>query len=808
MLSLLRVCLILLSMTVLTACKTGEEKADAFYQSGLSLLEAGDLDRAAIEFLNVFQHDGLHEDARRKLADIRLTQGRVPAAYSQYLRLIEQHPNNAEVRLILADIAVGINNWDEARRHGEAALALVPDDPKAQAIGAALAYRAATVEPNPAALQAAAIDARALLEANPDDDVARRVVIDDLLRSDTPLDALPLIDAALDADPQSNLYQTLRLRLLVQVQDMAGIGAQLQQMVALFPEDQDLTQSLIGWYITQGDLDGAERYLRELAGELTDPPEGHLAVVQLIQATQSPQAAKQELERLVAANTGTPNAAVYKSLSAVIGFELGEQEAAIATFQQILSTAEPIEQTWRIRNTLARLLITTGDIAGARAQVDTILANDASNVEALKLRAAWSIEEDRAGDAILDLRRALGQQPRDAEILTLMAQAHEREGSLALAGERLALAVDVSGSAPAEAIRYASFLLREGRTAAARNVLTDARTANPRDVDVMTTLARVLLGEGAWVEAQGIANTLRALQTPSAQEAATSLQAALLLGQNRIEDSLAFLEGEIEQGNADVIAISQVVQIHLQAGNIDTARSYLDQALVDNPTDSTLQMLNASLFAIAGDFDASEAVFRGLIADNPEAEAPVLRLYNLLVATDQPIKAEAVIDAALIDQPDAINLRWISAGLRERRGDIDGAIAIYEDMYAANSGAVMIANNLASLIATHKDDPDSIARAATIAKRLRELDAPPFQDTYGWISYRQSNYADARTYLEPAAAGLPDDPVVQYHLGMTYAALGEVELATQQLTHALALAGDSPLPQFDLARAKLQELAQ
>ena len=134
--NILRVGLICISIFALSACKTNEEKADAFYQSGLSLLAAGDLDRAAIEFLNVFKHDGFHQDARKKLADIRLQQGDIPAAYSQYLRLIEQYPDTPEVRLTLAGIAIDINNWDEARRHGQAAIALVPDDPKAQPISA------------------------------------------------------------------------------------------------------------------------------------------------------------------------------------------------------------------------------------------------------------------------------------------------------------------------------------------------------------------------------------------------------------------------------------------------------------------------------------------------------------------------------------------------------------------------------------------------------------------------------------------------------------------------------------------------
>ncbi|MGJ8587619.1 MAG: tetratricopeptide repeat protein [Yoonia sp.] len=804
----LRVCLICLSISALSACKTNEEKAEDFYQSGLTLLAAGDLDRAAIQFLNVFQHDGFHEDARRKLAEVRLEQGNIGAAYSQYLRLVEQYPDTPDVRITLAKIAIDISNWDEAHRHGQAAIALAPDDPQAQSIAVALAYRDATQINDGATRAQAAARAQDLLDANPDDEVARRVVIDDLMRSDTPSDALPEIDRALANDPENYAYHTARLQVLTRIEDMPNIGLQLRRMVALFPDDANLTQSLIGWYFVQDDLAGAEQYLRELAGGDTAPIEGHIAVVQFLQNTQGADAAQQELDRLAAANADTQNADVYETLSAAIRFEAGEQDTAIATFEDVLSNADPSDQTRQIRNTYARLLIATGDEAAARRQVDTILSEDETNVDALKLRAAWLISDDRAGEAIQSLRQALSQQPRDAQTLTLMAQAHQREGNRALAGERLALAVDVTNSAPDEAIRYANFLIEDGRTAAARSVLTDARATSPNNVAVMTNLASILLSEGAWIEAQGVANTLRGIENTQAQKAATSLQAALLLGQNRIEDSLAFLQAEIDQGNGDIEAVTQLVQIHLLAGDLATARSTLNQGLASFPDDNSLQMLNASLFAMAGDFETSEAAFRRMIAEFPQSEAPILRLYNLLVATDQPAKADDVLEAGLDALPNSLNLRWLSATRHEERGDIDGAIAIYEEMYAANSDAVVIANNLASLIATHKDDDASLARAAAIAKRLRDLDVPAFQDTYGWIAYRQGNMEEALAYLTPAAAGLPDDPLVQYHLGMTYADLGQTENAIAQLRNALVLAGDQSLPQFEIARAKLLEMGQ
>ena len=73
-----------------------------------------------------------------------------------------------------------------------------------------------------------------------------------------------------------------------------------------------------------------------------------------------------------------------------------------------------------------------------------------------------AIEADRPEDAIEDVRTALAQAPRDPEIMTIMALAHEREGQ-PRAGRRAAgVAVELAGGAPAELLRYARFLMQDG----------------------------------------------------------------------------------------------------------------------------------------------------------------------------------------------------------------------------------------------------------------------------------------------------------------------------------------------------------
>ena len=105
----------LLVLPALAACQDSEAEAERFFRSGLELREEGDLDRAVVEFRNVFRHDGAHLEARRNLAEIQLERGEVAEAYSQYLRLAEQYPDDASVRAALARIAIEQRQWTEAR---------------------------------------------------------------------------------------------------------------------------------------------------------------------------------------------------------------------------------------------------------------------------------------------------------------------------------------------------------------------------------------------------------------------------------------------------------------------------------------------------------------------------------------------------------------------------------------------------------------------------------------------------------------------------------------------------------------------
>ncbi len=804
------------STLVLAGCESDEDKAERFYQSALALLEQDDTERALVELRNVFNHDGFHKEARMLYADKVMELGRPTEAYGQYLRLIEQYPDTVDARVALAQLATASNDWAEAERHGAAAVELAPDRPDVQAIDISLKYRQAALDRDDKKRADTAADAARVLKETraadmPDNAALVRVVIDNLIQGKEIEQALVAVNDALERTPLVEDLNLLKVRLLAETENVEGTGKQLQKMVDLFPENMQIKQALIRWYLSQNDVAGAEAFLRAQAGDDTAEAQGHLPVIQLLEATQGSAAARAELDRLRVVNEGTANGRLYAAMIASMDFQTADRDKAIADMRAVVDASEDGPQKIRVQVMLAQMLLSNGAQDEAYALVGTVLENDASNVTALQMRAAQLIDEDKSGEAIVALRTALGQNPRDPDTLTLMARAHERDGDTDLMGERLALAMEASGNAVPEVLRYANFLANNDRQQVAVTVLVDARRRNPGNIQLIGALASLHLQGGDWQQARSVVQELRDMNTPQSLQAATELEARILQGQNRTDDSLALLQEQLDNqtdasAGQKTRAISLIVQTQIRGGKLDAARVTLDEALAETPDNPDLRLLSAALYAASEDFEKSETVYRALMEEFPQSELPVRMLVNLLSSTNRPDDARAVLEKALAAQPDQPNLMWMQAGFLERAGDIDAAIAIYEKLYDENSSSLVAANNLASLITTHRDDPDSLARAANIVRRLRGTKVPAFQDTYGWIAYRRENYDEALEYLEPAAKGLPNDMLVQYHLGMTYAALGRNADAKTQLEKALEIAGDSPLPQFDRARETLAGL--
>jgi cellulose synthase operon protein C len=789
----------------LAGCDTAEERAEKHYERGMTLLADGDTDRALVEFRNVFRLNKTHVPALSEYAAILAGRGELKEAANSYSRVLEIDPHDFNAHLHLAEILIKVDAFDDAAVNVSEALRLSPEDPQARALKATIDFRAGTDRPAAVAL------AEAVAAEAPGTVAAQMVLIADRLDAGDLGGALARADAALAEAPGDEGLHLARLSILEKRGDIGAVGEELVRMTALFPENGGARDALVQWHLQDGDAAAAEAVLRDAAAAAPDDPERALEVVQFLYELRGPEAAAAELERRIAA---AANPLPFQRALAGIDFTEGRTEKAIAAVRGLLEAAKPSPETRDLQVLLAGMLADTGAEPESAALVEAVLGEDRSHAGALKLRAQGLIAAGDTDAAVRDMRLALSRSPDDPEILTIMALAYDRAGNRELMGAQLAQAVEASGNGAAESLRYAAYLMQEDHPDTATGILSDALRAAPEDPDLLHMLGRIHIAESDWAGAGRIIGRLEARGDPGSMALATALETESL--QARDETGLlADLLDDLARGDGREVEMARTVKARMMRGDTAAARAYLGEVLKTEPENVPARLLLAGLYSNGGEAARAEALYRAAIAAAPADARAYEALMGLLAGEGREDEAAAVAETGLDAAAPAPRLQFALAGLAEARGDLPRAIALYGALHGEDPDNPVIANNLASLLsadiamdpaARPPEDAARLERAHAIAAPLQEIDAAPLQDTYGWILALKGDPEGALAYLEPAAAALPENAQVQYHLGEAAFALGRWDLAEAGFAGALAAhAAGSPLPQAGAVRARLVE---
>lgn len=792
----------------LAACKTSEERAQEYYQSAIELLEQGDTDRAIVQLRNIFNEQGNHYEGRKKLAELLRAQGKVSGAYSQYLRLAEQYPDDLDTRLALTGMAFNSRQWTEFDRHAQKSIELAPDNPDVKAIQLTQSYRALSPGQDNDARRALLTQAETLLPENPDNEMLLNMLVDSAAQNNQLDRAAPLLDKLIEINPGNPIYSRQKLALLVQQGDMSAVEAHLKQALERFPDNTQTRAEMLGFYMSQGDNDNAEAFLRDLVAKAPEGENGpQLDLVRFLDERRGREAARAELDKILAEG-GDP--LVFQVLRSTFDFRNGEKDKAIADIKALVTESEPSAQVDNVRVALARMMLDAGHEEDARQQVATVLGSNAEHPGALKLQAGWDTAADKTDEAIAALRLAIDQKPEDVEALTLISRAYARAGQTDLSRDYLSRAVLAADYAPEISLRYARLLMSENRVLPAEDTILAALRNDNSNVELLAVLGEIYLAMDDQGRAAGVEKRLREIGSDRAKTVASALELNLIAAKDGSEAALKYLEQLTEDSDGDVGARLQLLRARLQSGQAAEALPEAEALAQENPDNPGFQAVLGMTKAATGDLTGAEDIYTRLASDFPQLPQNHLALYRLKNRMGDADAAAEVLDNGLAALPENPDLLWAKAGQLERAGQIDDAIAIYQGLYDRNSSSVVVANNLASLLSSyHGSDPDKIERAYTIARRLSDTDVPAFMDTYGWILHLRGNSDGALPYLEKAAAALGDDVLVQVHLGLAQAALGQNEAATVQLTKAIDMAGDSDTrPQIEAARQKLAELTQ
>jgi predicted Zn-dependent protease len=786
----------------LSACDSSEERAEEFYQNAVELVEAGDTDRAVIELRNALQLDETHVGARRLLADIALERGEVARGYRQLLAVAELSPDDMGVRSRLAELAILSQNWDEAERHGEILLASAEADEN-KTIDLALRFRRATVDRDEPLLRELITEAEALYAQDQTNEIIQRLLIDGYVRNQEIDSALDVLRTAVEQRPEDRDVWDMQLALIAQQGDLDAVEAHLMAMIERFPGDREIQANMIRTMVAAGRPDDAVSFMRDMIDETEEGLGAQVSLIAFLRQSEGLEAALAETESAIA-NRTTPSPELSALRSGLL-FDSGRREEAIALMEELIGSDAAIAQRngWKIA--LARMLQANGNEVGARTRVEEVLAEDPTMVEAIKMQAEWQIERDRVDEAIAALRQALDQAPDDPQLLTLLSQAHARAGDTELAEETLALSVEASQYAVAPSLNYAQRLLGQEQYRAAEDILINSLRRNGNNVAIFNLLGDLYVQEEDFARAEGVERSLRDMGTDESIQIADNLKLRILGRREGRDAAVAYLEGLVAESENDTAALIALIRARLAAGDGEEALRLAEKFDSENDgVEGTLVLAAAQL--ATGNLEDAEASFKTVVEAAPENQRAWTQLIRVQNALGRPDDAEASMERGLEANPGAPDLLWAKASIAETKNQIDEALAIYEELYEQMPSSVIVANNFGSLLATYRDDPESLERAYAVTRRLRGTEIPPFADTYGWIVFRRGDAEEALPYLEKAAEGLPNDPIVQYHLGQVLEALGRSEEASAAYARAVEVAAeDDPREQVAYARNFLEQ---
>ena len=797
---------LLSSTLLLSACKSVEERAEEHFQSALSLISEGDVDRALVELRNAYNLDNGHIGARQTMGEIQLERGNVKGAYRQYLRLAEIYPDVLDNRITLAELSFVTSSWEELERHGAKAEELGPENPRVKVITLVRQYRSAVLEKDVPERRKLGAQADESLAAMPESALLHMTLMDNAFREQDFERALEETDWMIAYEPKNAQHYQQRLRALEQLGDTDAIEAQLRELITLFPDNPAHLLTLVRYFVSKTDLDAAEDVLRERV-ETADPEDitPTVDLITFLNIFREPDVVRAEIRDAIS-NRDDP--IPFQIIEATFDFSHGERTKAISTLQDVLAQPEQSERTNQVKATLAKMLLVTGNAVGARTHIEEVLADEPTHPGALKMQAAWQIEADDTDAAIGGLRIALDQNPQDAEAMTLIASAYERAGQRELSRDFLAQSVEASGHAPTETLRYSRLLISEESYRPAEDILISALRIAPSNTNILITLGNLYLRMNDFGRAQGVVGALNRIGSDEAVQAANQIEAERLNRQHGQGRAMTFLEDLAYETDATLASKINFVRAKLRIGENADALALAQELEDSEPDNVALTIVLAVAQDANGDVDAAKELYRGLLDEQPNRTRIWRELSRLELKQGDRDAAKAAIDEGLKHAPQNADLLWAKASFLEQDGDTDSAIEIYQALYDQNSSSYIIANNLASHLAGTREDAESLEKAWIIARRLRDSDSPAINDTYGWILHRRGNSTEALSYLEKAAEGLPKDAIVQYHLGKVLVALDRPQDALDQFRKTVEIAGpEVTLPQVEDARTLIESLS-
>ncbi len=556
--------------------------------------------------------------------------------------------------------------------------------------------------------------------------------------------------------------------------DEAEKGLQyLQQAQALEPENQDIKKRLIAAQFQSGELNNAITELEELAMLQKDSDgseqqirsqiqTNYLLIISYIKQKQFSKA-EEKINQLL---TTTPDDTKLLNLKALTEQLKGNSEQAIAQYQAILKKDK---QNIPAYMGLGRIAALQKKWAEAESHFQQVIKINPQALKAYLGLAAIAEKQNMPEAAEQYFMQAIQQSKKNiASQLTiagLLSQWYQTRQQ------------------PEKILKLAEMLDKQ----------------HPNDNTIRSFLARAQLINKQPEKAE---RTLKSIITFDKKDIKHRILLAKLISQDaqRINEAISLLEDAqaIQPDNLTLFSMQASLLIKQEKFNqaVQIARKISDSF----PDEPTGRLMEADIYRLQKQPEKALDIYQQVYKENP-LDIVFTAIIDMLIQTEQKDKAIELLTKQLKTSPDNIDNLFKLASLHHEKQQLDKASVYYQRILKIEPEQIVTLNNLAWI----KADSD-LKQAVILSRRAYEQapDSAAIMDSYGYFLARDKQYKAGLELLQKAAAGLPKDKDIQYHLAYTYEKMGQKDKARVILENIVL--SEQPFAEQDKAKKLYQKI--
>lgn len=242
----------------------------------------------------------------------------------------------------------------------------------------------------------------------------------------------------------------------------------------------------------------------------------------------------------------------------------------------------------------------------------------------------------------------------------------------------------------------------------------------------------------------------------------------------------------------------------LRAGRAAEAADRLNELAAAHPESPDANRLLGIALSRSGETNTAETALRRAFALDPRSGPNAVSLAELLLATERPDEALAVVEPLGRSQGADLNVLTVFGEALKALGRLDEAIAVYDRAARAQPASAVAEHNLAAALGDAERYEESAA--AALRARSRGLDAPETWLVLARALYGQGRYDESEDAYRAVMDRRPADPDAAFELAqLTWMREGDLGAALAPLDRAIAAAPDAPV--LRVRRAELMDFA-